>query len=1357
MKKLNGLPTKYLPQNFPVVGIGASAGGLEAIQTFFDHMPFDTEMAFVIVQHLSPDFKSLMKELLQKHTNIPVNTVEKYMLIQPNNIYLLPPKKNIIIENGYLKLLEKDPTERLNLPIDLFFHSLGEHKKEYAVGIVLSGTGTDGSRGLKTIKEKEGLIMIQDPITAKFDGMPNAAIFAGMADYILSPANLAKELSRIFKHNSTTKYLHDKQLLSSIIEKILYYSGINFKYYRQPTIVRRITKRINILNFQSLQSYSQYLSDNSSEIEILYKEFLIGVTHFFRDLEAFNIVQEKVIPNLFKNRKEENVIRIWIAGCSTGEEVYSFAILFSEYINKHKLVCDFKIFASDINKDAIQWASKGIYNRTIEKDISPHRLSTFFAPYNDGFQVKENLRNKIVFAVHDITADPPFIKMDFVSCRNLLIYFTPYMQRKILTNFHFSLNTNAYLFLGASESIGTLSHVFTPISKKWNIFKNVLTTKMSTNHFLKPPAAKYLTGTKNTPLELPGKVASENAMKKEEELYTNLLLEEYTPICLFVNQHFDILYTNGPIEELFFFPKQTEKFNLLNMVAHKEQIIFRNCLQNVLNEKKTFFYKDVAFTKRNRNFILDLKFKPFWVKKFKDYAILIEIVIKTNVTPVEVMREGNIEVDSFMAERLEMLELELRENKQEVQNLVEQLETANEELQTSNEELLASNEELQSTNEELQSVNEELYTVNTELQYKINETSSLNDDLNNILVSTNIGVIFLDTNLLVRKLTPAVKKQFNLQEQDIGRSITHFTHNLSYSNLIEDVKSVLDNLEIIDKKILTSDDDTYLMRILPYRTHEDAVAGIVITFIDIGTLQKKENELKSQKELLNSIIECVGDGIIAADKMGLPILVNEQAKKILQFTEENLHTWEQEFKIYYDDEETLFPREKLPLIRATKGESVNDVDLFICNVKNTNNFMRINCSSRPLKSLKNDETIGGVIVFKDTTQDVVIKRALKKNEKKFQALFNRSFQYSGLLSKKGYILEINKPALTLLQCESKEELKSKHFWELLPGKIDGHVTLQLKNVLKIVNEGELVRSEIDFINNGSKITLDISLKPIFSDKKNVELILVEARDITEIIEASKKIEELNKSLETKVKQRTHELEELNTVLQQTNNSLDNLVHSIAHDLRSPILNLKSFTQLMDRVESKEQKKLVVTQIHSAVNRLEKTLNGLIEMIDFQGNEYKIKQELNFNDILKEVINILNYNLTKQNITISSNFLAQSTVVYVKPHLISILQNLISNAVKYQSPNRSLQLMISTQKVENFILLSVKDNGIGMDLEKYGDLLFKPFKRLTTEGDGNGIGLSIVKSAVTSNGGHVKVESTIDKGTTFFVYLKPYVS
>lgn len=865
-----------------VVGIGASAGGLNAIQELFNHMPTDTGMAFIVIQHLSPDFKSLMPELLAKYTKMKIFTAEDKQEIKPNCIYLNQRNKNLHIKGNQLYLLDKGPKHNLNLPIDIFFHTLGEEFKERSIGIIVSGTGSDGSRGIKTIKEAGGTLIVQDPATAQFDGMPNSAIATNLVDYILPPEKFYKVLFKYPNKRILLSDVVDSQsndvLFFNILEEVSKFSGIDFRLYKKNTLLRRLEKRMNVNNIEELYDYYTYIKSNKKEIEILKLDFLIGVTSFFRDTEAFESLKKKVIPEICNHKKDSECIRIWIPGCSSGEEVYSVAILFDDYIRFHRLNLDFKIFATDVDQRAINSAGTGNFNINNANEIEKQYFETYFVKSADKIQIIKRIREKIVFSIHNVLKDPPFIRMDLITCRNMLIYFDHKAQNHTLSNFQFSLDKYGYLFLGNSESLGAVSKLFKVIDSKWKIFQNISETQKITNQV--NPVNKISTyNFKSSEKHI---VSPEFRFKENpESTFHKYLSKKHSPASIFIDKDFNILFIKGNAGKRLSHSEGIFERNLLKMVHPEIASVIRNGVRKLEKHKKDILIKNIVNAVDEDVFTFDLSFHNPNPNNNLDNVYLLQFSEEKKANKEELLVYKNLPIDEISKERFEDLENELNTTKTALKNAVEELETSNEELQSSNEELMASNEELQSTNEELQSVNEELYTVNSELQEKNKELNWINDDVTNLLENTEIGTLFLDKDLRIRKFTPALKQLFNLDKVDEGRPISSFAANFNEKTriaIINDSKTVLKKLIVIEKEISDLDGNTYLKRVSPFITADKKIDGVVISFVSINKIKEIQQELSETENRYQKLFTNLNEGFVHS--------------KIITDNEENPINWE---------------------------------------------------------------------------------------------------------------------------------------------------------------------------------------------------------------------------------------------------------------------------------------------------------------------------------------------------------------------------------------------------------------------------------------------------------------------------------
>lgn len=867
-----------------VVGVGASAGGLEALRDFFKAMPLRSGLAFVVIQHLSPDYKSLMDELLARETKIAIRVAENGMALEPDTIFLLPPRKNISIFHNKLYLEDQEARKRLNLPIDIFFRSLALDKAKHAIGVVLSGTGSDGMLGTRAIKEAGGMVMAQDEQSAKFDGMPKSAIATGLVDYILPPEKMPEALIGFVKHpfmrqNKTLDgaVLENMDTLTRIVLLLRDYSGIDFSYYKETTLVRRLERRVSINRNETLEDYLVYLRESDKEKEILLRELLIGVTRFFRDSEAFDALRTKVLPAL-AGRKS---LRIWSAGCSTGEEVYSLAMLINEYLELSGQGCEVKIFATDIDRLSIESAGKGYYPDSVVADVEPALLAKYFLRREGGYQVSEAIRKMIVFATHNLLKDSPFSRIDLIVCRNLFIYLKPEVQHKLLSTFYYSLSPDGYLFLGASETIGELSSAFDCVDAKWKLYRH--------KPGYQPPLTLPLARGGGIEVERLAARLGRAETQRAERLFDRVLSAALPPSVI-VDADDNIVHTVNEVSA--FVRIQPGRFSqkLFDNLPKDLSLLVSSALRRLKRGGERVAMENLVG-------LSGLGDRPLTVEaRVIDHDRAVYYLLSFIVAEATQAAEGGAaRLDGKAYDRVVELEKELQFTKENLQATVEELETSNEELQSSNEELIASNEELQSTNEELQSVNEELYTVNTEYQTKIDELTRLNNDMNNLLKNTEVGALYLDRNLCIRKITPLVSKVTNILDSDLGRPVFHLSFPPGSRELEEDIRAVVENLQPVDRELTLEDGKVFFARVRPYRTDYNAVDGILVTFVEITNLMSEraradrmEAELEHRKNLLETVLEHSPIAKTMIDAEGSIVYVNRRAEELFGATRERI-------------------------------------------------------------------------------------------------------------------------------------------------------------------------------------------------------------------------------------------------------------------------------------------------------------------------------------------------------------------------------------------------------------------------------------------------------------------------------------
>ena len=863
---------------FPVVAIGASAGGLEAIEEFLKGVPEDAGMAFVLIQHLDPNHKSILTDLIKRATPLRVFEVEDGMRIETNCAYVIPPNRDMAILHGALQLIEPTAPRGLRLPIDYFFRTFAQDQGDRAICIVLSGTGTDGTLGIKAVKEAGGMVIVQSPESAKYDGMPKSAISTGLADYILPPDQMAAQLLSYVAIAFAPGVKREPvpvptrvEALSKIYVLLRNQTGHDFSNYKPNTILRRIQRRMTVNQIDGIRDYVRYLQGNPLEVETLFKELLIGVSSFFRDPDAFQALGAEVVPKVFHDRPPSEPVRVWVPGCATGEEAYSIAILLREQMEEIKQEYKLQVFATDLDSNAIETARTGVYPESIASDVSPERLRRFFTKHENSYQVTKAVRDTLVFAEQNVIKDPPFSRLDLISCRNLLIYMEADLQKRLLPLFHYALRDDGYLFLGSSESIGEANSLFEVVNRRWKLYRSKRAV-LQQGEGLEIRIAPF-------PLNMhpQGKSGEASATRapSSRELTERMLLDDYAPASVLVSEKGEGLYFHGNTGRYLKPPTGEASWNILGLAREGIHLDLSTALRKVATHKKPIRFENVKVKTNGDTQLINLIVKPLTEPSVQGVAMLVvfEEVVVTDPVDQKVIAAPSGVSDRRVVE----LEHELRSTREYLQTTIEELETSNEELKSTNEELQSSNEELQSTNEELetskeelQSVNEELATVNAEHEVKLDELSKANNDMANLLASTDVGTIFLDDELRIQRFTPAVTRLVNLIASDVGRPLGDITINLVGQDLVADATGVLDTLAPSESEVQTREGHWYSARIRPYRTTDNIIEGVVVTFIDITEQKRVHQELDTMSEAIKQS----PNAVIITDTQGTIEYVN---------------------------------------------------------------------------------------------------------------------------------------------------------------------------------------------------------------------------------------------------------------------------------------------------------------------------------------------------------------------------------------------------------------------------------------------------------------------------------------------------
>ena len=1099
-----------------IVAIGASAGGLEAIRDFFDHMPSGYDMAFVIIQHLSPDFKSLMTELLTRNTKMPVVTAEEHMLIEADKVFLIPPSHNMFVDGDYLKLVKQDRGHNVSqLPIDLFFESLAQNYPGRSAGIILSGTGSDGSKGITALAAANSLIMVQDPAEAKFDGMPKSAIATAKIDCVIPVKEMPEALicyqknrERFDQEYAINHFVKSTKFYNLVLDTLAEKHKIDFSLYKHGTIGRRITRRMQMLQIREQDDFLRLLQHDDTLKKQLLHDILIGVTSFFRDSDAFNYLKTVVVPDVLSQlSSKQPECRIWITACSTGEEAYSLAMIFLEGALKLPFPVEFKIFVTDVNTHSLDKASRGVYSAEDLKQVDDYYKERYFTANNEGFQVSSLLRKIVVFAPHNLISDPPFTNMHFVSCRNFLIYIKPEIQQLALDSISFALRLQGCLFLGSSESLGDLASHFDVLHHNFKVFRKILTAPQRMNldntTWSKEPishAQRIQYENRNLTLN------KQSGVRKVAPEDYGILLGQQVKNGFLLDATFDILHVFGDAGKFLCIPEGPLGNNLISMVVELLQVPLILALNTASNERKNLEYKDIII---DSDTSYTLRVSPLCDKRGAPKYFIVEAILGGREEGAGHSFESEKYNPQVVDERaVQELQKQLQETKESLQEAIEISESTNQELQSSNEELLASNEELQSTNEELNSVNEELYTVNSEHKNKIQDLTQLNNDMSNLLESSDIATIFIDLDLCIRRYTPAVEKIFKFFPQDIGRSMLDF-NTIQLEGLAGKFHTVIETLKPIDVNVMTVNGKVFLLKIFPYMTDRKECDGVVLNFIDI-------DDIKDAALQFESAVNVSPIPILIVDKGGVITYVNMSGYTLFNGEASDLLGVE-----LYNFVEVLsqndFAKNFSQLILG--GARVNSMRLSMLNAQGESFSASISLAAVNIERQKKF-----VCMVSDLTQQLEAEkilmdsnayleqqieertRALDESKKRMALLFDHSPDSYFSFDQRGQITECNQTAVQKLGYEKKSEIVGRNILSLYSGESQ-EKALNGYNIF--LNSGKLDNVELKVnCRDGGVIYVMLKMVSVRDERGEVIYRLCSWRDVTEL----KQLEEEARSL-----------------------------------------------------------------------------------------------------------------------------------------------------------------------------------------------------------------------------------------------------
>ena len=1305
-------------------------------------MPPDSGCAFVVVQHLSPDFKSLMDDLLARHTRMRIHRVDDGMVLEPDCIYLIPPRKLMTVKGGQLALTEREAARQLEFPINVFLDSLAADYGPQAVAIVLSGTGTDGTQGVRSVHEAGGLVIVQSLDSADFNGMPRSVINTGLADYVLPPERMPEAVITYAKYpqlrmRQSTRAMSAHEAASSfgpVLEQLRNAYGIDFGEYKIPTVQRRIHRRMSFLHMEDVQAYSHLLIQQPNELDELYKDLLIGVTEFFRDPEAFETLGRDVLPGLLAEPGREE-FRVWVAGCASGEEAYSVAILVDEQMRASGYRGRVSIFATDMHRDSLAHAAAGVYERVRLENLGPERITRYFKEEQNGhLRVTPELRQRIIFSAHNVVSDPPFTKIDLITCRNMLIYFQPGTQERVLALFHFALRRGGALFLGSSEGLGGVEAGFMTVAVRHKIYRKTV------DSLVVPPEIRAVPSSSRTlrtvASSLAGSLPSTITVSRALLHAYDFLLKETMPTSFIVAENGEIVQYFDQSSRYLQPPEGRSHDNLFNRTDGDLRLALSTIIPKAIKTGQPAHARGVRQQVEGEERLLDIEVRP--IPDDRNGVSLVHVVIQNpreapaaSALPEARPTDESFKPDDALGHRVHDLELELHTTKENLQATVEELQTSNEELQATNEELLAANEELQSTNEELHSVNEELYTVNAEFERKNHELKTIGEDLNNLLASTDIGTLFLDRHLRIRRFTPAIARIFNLMPQDISRPIDHLAYQLDGEpDLMQRLRDVLASGTPLEREIRTRDGAWLFQRVLPFRTAEDKIDGVVMTFTDISGIKSIQDKLNLamefsrmvwwewdlQTQVLDthtggqSIFGYAGAIVTATSAEWHKLIHADDLERVKQSLESCLHgevtRWECQHRFLTRDGQWRW-------------------------VVNKGKIAARDSSGRPIRML-------------GTTQDIHERFLAEQEIKKLNLAIERSPVMVMITDLEGRIEYVNQQFIDVTGYTAIEVVGQNPRFLKSPDQPEA-IYRDLWNTLKRGEtwQGELCNRRKD----GRSFWERATMGPL----KDIDGRVTHFVALKEEVTGRKTPDD-----------EQHRMEEQLSQVQKME-TLGALAGGIAHDFNNILTAIIGHTDLAIELAPPPHP---VADCLRQVRQASRRASDLVQRIlSFSHRGPSHREKLNLGHLVTEVIPLLRASIPssiKVDLSIASNDL---TVLANSTDIQQIVLNLGGNAahamrehggflrisVEPCNLERPLKATAGSLEAGNFLRLRVADTGAGISPQVKARM-FEPFFTTKPSGEGTGLGLSIVLGIVLAHGGAIDVHSEPGKGTFFEILL-----
>jgi two-component system CheB/CheR fusion protein len=1331
--------------DFHIVGIGASAGGLDSLERLFEHLPVDTGMAYVVVQHLSPDFKSLMDELLARRTRLPIRQAVDGTLVEPNTVYLLPPMKEMIIRQRRLLLSDRDPRLGLTLPIDLFLRSLARDVGDRAVAVILSGSGSDGARGVQEVDKAGGRVFCESPDTAQFNGMPLSAIRTGAADQVLPPEEIALAIAAVAHPQDTDapegRSAEEERGIGAILRLLHDEYAIDFSQYKAGTVTRRIERRLSLNRSLDIDMYVEQLRSDPRELSSLYEDLLIGVTRFFRDEDAFAALEQRVIPTLLDRASPspDEQIRVWVPGCATGQEAYSIAMLLHEALAARRRPLKMKILATDVHKASLDVASTGYYTEQQVAGIDANRLHHFFRRKGSGYQVLPALRESIVFAPHNLIRDAPFTRMDLISCRNLLIYFQPHAQQTVLTLFHFALKPGGLLFLGSSESPGGLLDEFDAVDDHARIFRKRRDISLPRDLRLPLPRSGTL------PRPLPPPLPRPSGVNPPLLALYDHLLDRFMPPSFLVDEQGHLVDTFGGVEKLLKVKARRPTQNLLDMLSDDLRTVVYGALHRLRRDRTAVTYPAVLTTDAGRP--VSLVAEPLMDAGMLTHALISFVeadgqdtrsrpLVEPGSTLTVVTRAFS-PADELSIQQRHALEEELAHAKEHLQAAIQEQETANEELQATNEELVAANEELQSTNEELHSVNEEMYTVNAEYQKKNLELQELNNDIEHLLNGTEVATMFLDRELRIRKFTPRIAETFRVLPQDVGRPLRTFAHDLTHPNLMADLERVLETGAAIETETRDKRQRCLFLRLLPYRGRSrnasDVSAtgtpplssdGVVLTLTDISALQHARARLAQ----LSAIVESSGDAILGKSLDGVIQTWNGGATQLYGYTPDEAigrHASflyppgrKEEVDMVLEQVRAGLPTERRETQRVRKDGTLVDVSVTFSPIRDASNAI-----------------IGISGISKDITQLVRAREDIAEREERIRLLLDSTAEAIYGIDLSGVCIFCNAACARLLGYESPAALIGKQMHQLIHHtKPDGTPsTPEQSPIFEALRnrEGTHVDDDVIWRADGTSFPAEYWSHPIVRGSEVIGAV-VTFLDITERRKAERELQD-------GVRRR------------------EQFLAMLSHELRNPLAAILAATRVLDHAQWPDEACGQAGQVVARqANHMARLLDDLLDVARITRGQIVLRPEhIDLRDTARSAVEALAPFLAEHETQLTADITDEPLLVFGDAARLQQVQaNLLSNASKYSPPGGRIRFEM--KRVGMRAMIRVSDHGRGIErdmLPRIFDLFVQGQQSLARPEGGLGIGLTLLKSIVELHDGQVEASSDgPGRGSTFTVWL-----